>query len=163
MATLRKATEADISDLVDAARRSWVHAFASFVPFEAIQFWAREDTNRKFIETAWRSLVVPEVDGKACGFLQIRGPQVAELFIHPRHHRKGLGRQLLEFAEAEIAGKGYSFAVVESLEGNAGANAFYRASGWSVMERYDGAWGYRELGALVFMKELRRAGAGRAA
>ena len=156
MATIRKAIELDIPDLVEAGHRSWLYAFGPFVPFESIQHWAREDLFRGFIETQWDSLTVTEVHGKACGFVQVKGPYVAELFLHPDYHRRGLGTQMLDYAEKQIARKGHKFGMVDPLEGNTGAVAFYRTQGWKIVDRYDGVWGHRELTCLVMIKEMNR-------
>ena len=65
------------------------------------------------------------------GFLGFAHDAIEALFIDPGHHRRGVGRSLVEHAEAMAAGA----LSVDVNEQNAGALQFYEALGFSVIGR----------------------------
>ena len=73
-------------------------------------------------------------DGVVVAFLALDGAVVDHLYVHPDHHREGLGSALLEYAKAQS----------EQLElwvfqRNHGAIAFYSAHGFAIAYSTDGA------------------------
>ena len=56
--------------------------------------------------------------------------EIRALFVHPDHWRRGVGRELMEVACADLEQLGYSAATLWSLRDNDRANAFYERLGF---------------------------------
>ena len=52
------------------------------------------------------------------------------LWVHPSHHRNGIGGALLDIVEAEIAKSGCGIGTLECFSDNDRALGFYRSKGW---------------------------------
>jgi diguanylate cyclase (GGDEF)-like protein len=78
-------------------------------------------------------VTVAEVDGEVVAFLTL-GERIDHLYVHPDHHRQGLGSALLRAAQA--ARPRLELWVFQR---NAGAIAFYKAHGFEVVEVTEGA------------------------
>lgn len=63
------------------------------------------------------------------GFSILDGPTIDLMMVDPDHHRRGLGRLLLQDAEAALLDQ-YAHIRLESFADNAVANSFYEARGW---------------------------------
>ncbi len=95
---------------------------------------------------------VAEVDGEAAGLLALRPTSPAALELHVmavrrEHHRRGIGRALVERAAAYGHAEGFSLLHVKTLapaiedEGYAGTRAFYEAMGFMPLEVIPAVWG----------------------
>lgn len=90
-------------------------------------------------------------DEQVVGFLTVyqHYPQAAEIFVtgvHPDIHRKGVGRAMLQAAEAYLRKKGVKYLQVKTLsdshpdEGYARTRAFYWAMGFQPLEEFPTLW-----------------------
>ena len=77
-------------------------------------------------------LFVADLDGEIVGMLALKPAehQLDQLFLHPDHQGRGLGRQLLDFAKARSPGGLW----LRTAEKNTRAIAFYERAGF-VFER----------------------------
>ncbi|WP_254862862.1 GNAT family N-acetyltransferase [Halovivax gelatinilyticus] len=86
-------------------------------------------------------LLVAKIDDEIAGFVSFaieRGSfdltdergTVSNLWVDPQVRNRGIGRQLLEAAEAELADRGASVCQLEVLAGNESARRFYRRIGY---------------------------------
>lgn len=74
-------------------------------------------------------------------FIALMGDEIGGLFVHPSHHRRGIGRALVQ-----VAWRGRAALEVEVFEANHGACAFYADQGFGVVrKRRDAATGQRVL------------------
>ncbi|WP_137152685.1 GNAT family N-acetyltransferase [Devosia sp. FKR38] len=55
--------------------------------------------------------------------------EIVDLYVRPDVRRKGIGRALMRTMAHVAQGRGYRFLTVKTFNGNAEANAFYRACG----------------------------------
>jgi GNAT superfamily N-acetyltransferase len=95
---------------------------------------------------------VAEVDGEAAGLLVVRPTSPAALELHliavrREHHRRGIGRALVDRAAAHARDEGFSLLHTKTLgpdiedEGYAGTRAFYEAVGFMPVEVLPAVWG----------------------
>lgn len=72
-------------------------------------------------------LVARDADGTILGMAAVRDNEVARLYVHPRHHGRGVGGALFRAAEQLIREAGHAEVTVAALVESAAA--FYRARG----------------------------------
>jgi len=60
---------------------------------------------------------------------------IYSMAVHPDHRKRGIGSQLLSFAERRLASRGCMKINLQIMEGNEQVRAFYEANGYSVEER----------------------------
>lgn len=71
-------------------------------------------------------VVAEDDEGRAVGFMGLTGRNIDALFLHPRAHRQGIGRALVDHAVATAG----PVLTVDVNEQNRGAVAFYRHLGF---------------------------------
>ncbi len=109
---------------------------------------------------------VADVDGEAAGLLAVRPTSPAALELHVlavrrEHHRRGIGRALVDRAAAYARDEGFSLLHVKTLgreiedESYAGTHAFYAAMGFMPLEVIPAVWG-PENPCLIMVRPLRR-------
>jgi ribosomal protein S18 acetylase RimI-like enzyme len=102
---------------------------------------APEDWLRRVLDDVWadprRSLLVAEEGGRTVGFAQVRldddGPcsgRVETLVVDPAARGVGVGKLLMEAAEAWLRAHGADEVAIEVIEPNTGARRFYESLGY---------------------------------
>ena len=95
--------------------------------------------------------VVATVDGEDVGILTlvVHTPYAAEVYVmgvRPEHHRRGVGRQMLELAEGWLRERGIEYLQVKTLSprhpdpGYAKTRDFYFAMGFRPVEEFPQLW-----------------------
>jgi ribosomal protein S18 acetylase RimI-like enzyme len=75
--------------------------------------------------------------GRIVGFVASNAESVAQLHIRVGHHRRGLGRHLLDLAKSDSVGGLWLFTFAR----NTGACAFYESQGFHVVQRgFEPTW-----------------------
>ncbi|MEM7123277.1 MAG: GNAT family N-acetyltransferase [Pseudomonadota bacterium] len=99
----------------------------------AYRFMAWPHTDRSFdafvgdAMTRWDSVRVAEdADGSVIGFLCLEGSLIDQLFVAPRHQKRGVGSKLLDDAKARQS-KGLS---LHTFQANRSARGFYEKRGF---------------------------------
>jgi GNAT superfamily N-acetyltransferase len=110
------------------------------------------DSVAAYVESAENGpTVVATLDGRDCGILNLllHTPYAAEIVVMgvlPELHRGGIGRALLEEAEAWLAQRDIAYLQVKTLsprsadEGYAATRAFYFGCGFRPLEEMPGLW-----------------------
>jgi GNAT superfamily N-acetyltransferase len=115
--------------------------------------------------------VVATVDGDDVGLLTlvVHTPYAAEVYVmavRPEHHRQGVGRRMLELAEAWLRGRDIEYLQVKTLSprspdpGYAKTRDFYFAVGFRPLEEFPDLW-QPENPALLMIKTLAAETSGR--
>lgn len=115
---------------------------------------AKDDVDLAGFHASEKFVAEDETTGRMLGFAGIDGGCVAWLYIHPKHHRRGIGRALLRHA-LERAGED---AWTITPAGNAPAIALYASEGFVVTKTFDG----ENAGWTVRCVRLERVGANEA-
>ncbi|MDQ1283370.1 MAG: [ribosomal protein S18]-alanine N-acetyltransferase, partial [Euryarchaeota archaeon] len=75
-------------------------------------------------------MIVAERAGEVVGVAAALDNKIDLLWVHPSHHRNGIGGALLDIVEAEIAKSGCGIGTLECFSDNDRALGFYRSKGW---------------------------------
>lgn len=114
--------------------------------------FGREDANAAYVSAAERlPTYLAWEDATVVGalLLDTHFPTTSEihlLVVDPERHRQGIGRSLVDAAEAELIDGGTRLLEAKTLgpsvphEGYAGARAFYQALGFLPVEELTGVW-----------------------
>lgn len=108
--------------------------------------------------------VLASVDGAGVGILTlvVHTPYAAEIYVmgvRPEHHRSGVGRRMLEHAEAWLRARDVEYLQVKTLSprhpdpGYVKTRAFYFACGFRPLEEFPDLW-QPENPALQMVKAL---------
>lgn len=88
--------------------------------------------------------VVACVDGEVVGFSHWQGDGIAQIFVLPAWHGRGVAPLLLAAAEEALKGRGYSRTWLQCRKGNDRARAFYEKHAWLVAGEVDSTLGHVE-------------------
>ncbi len=108
--------------------------------------------------------LIAETDGQIAGFLTIKqhneySAEVHVMAVRSEKHRKGVGRKLIQHAEAYLRRDGVEFLQVKTLgpsrpdERYAGTRVFYAAMGFRPIEEFAELWD-RDNPCLLMVKRL---------
>jgi ribosomal protein S18 acetylase RimI-like enzyme len=101
------------------------------------------DENRPGVYVGQRGLLfwLAEHEGEVIGFVDWEGDFVNALHVRSSHARSGVGKQLMDKAEAEIVKAGFRAARLETDTFNTRSREFYAARGYAEAGRYpDKEW-----------------------
>ncbi|MFZ5668269.1 MAG: GNAT family N-acetyltransferase [Pseudomonadota bacterium] len=101
----------------------------------------QEDRPAAYVGARGHLFTVAEVGGEVVGFVDWDGDFVNALHVLGRHARAGVGRALMDHAEAAMAAAGFVAARLETDTFNTRSQAFYAARGYREAGRYpDEEW-----------------------
>ncbi len=128
---VRRAGAADAEPVARVHVASWEAAYADLIPEPARRQF---DVTRRAMQ--WQRLLdggarvwVAVEDDVVVGFVEVRGPEIPVLYLHPGWWRLGLGRTLLVTALRAIRTAGHERAWLWVLQDNEPAKAFYARLG----------------------------------
>lgn len=95
---------------------------------------AKDDVELAGFHAAEKFVAEDELTGRLLGFVGIDGGCIAWLYVHPKHHRHGIGRALLRHALPRAGADAWTITAAS----NAAAIALYRSEGFAVAKEFDG-------------------------
>src|SRR5262245_2980847 len=131
----RPAREADVSALIEVARRSWLSAYAETAPAEFVREWLARDLARAGYARFWPDMTVAEADGVLLGLVQPMKDEINGLWVDPAAQGRGVGTALLLHGEAQIAAAGYHRVWLSCSGFNVKGQRFYAARGYREVRR----------------------------
>jgi GNAT superfamily N-acetyltransferase len=115
-------------------------------------FGIEEATRQYIAEIDDRPTFIAEIAGTVVGFVTLtrHTPAAAEVHVMgvlPQHHHQGIGRALLQAAEAWLIAEGVAYLQVKTLSaahpdpGYAATRAFYEGMGFRPLQEWPALWG----------------------
>lgn len=152
---IRRARSGDAAQLQAILHDTFASTWQPNISDAAAAAFVREDRPAAYVGARGLLFRVAEVDGEVAGFVDWDGDFVNALHVRSSHARMGLGRRLMDLAEAQIAGAGFASARLETDTFNARSRAFYAARSYREVDRYpDEEWD-SGLTTLLLVKPLR--------
>jgi ribosomal protein S18 acetylase RimI-like enzyme len=141
LVTVRAAAVEDKPALFDILVEAWLTSQAHLVPGgedrSSIEGWTRDHVDRNWSEMFLAVIDDGSLPRSEVGMLQLHGNKIVAMNAHPKAKRRGVGTALVEDAEERIRESGHDEVVLDVLEGNTPAQAFYRAMGFELLRRYE--------------------------
>lgn len=144
---IRRLKKEDFDTVIKIVNDNWKSVYSGYVAPEllddagctqrALKLKSDFDANR-FLEYVW------EKDGQVLALLSIGNTEdtdkpsafeVWQIYIAPSAQGKGLGGQLIAFAEQEAIQRGYSEVLIWAFSGNVRAIKFYQKCGYKIDKR----------------------------
>ena len=164
---IRKATLDDAPALTQAHVRSWRAAMSGFIPAKEVEKFCagRAQRFQASLSREEHPTHVAVLDGKVVGWFAFgpcRGDFVDEryyhlytIFLDPDVQRKGIGRQLMAYAEEQAWANGKTAMVLKVFAKNKDSRRFYEACGYHKdgLGKVRNDYG-RRLRVLRYVKEL---------
>lgn len=140
-AVLRPATAADAPALVEILTDTFESTWRPAITDEAAEAFLRENRSQAYVGERGLLFRVAERDGEVMGFVDWDGDFINALHVRASAARTGVGRRLMDCAEAEIARAGWPAVRLETDTFNLNSQAFYAARGYREAGRYpDEEW-----------------------
>ncbi len=136
----------NVREIVESDRADWVRLREALWPGSLSD---HEEEARKYFENPAKVpiIFVAEADGKLVGFLELDYrkyapgcrsspvPFIEGWYVEPGLQRRGVGRALMEAAEARVRAAGHHEIASDAEIGNAGGIAAHLALGYAEVER----------------------------
>ena len=101
--SIRCSTPCDVTMLREILHDTYRNTWLPELSAEAAQMFRNEDRPAIYVEKRGAEFWVAELEGKVVGFVDWEGDFVNALHVRTEKARTGIGRHLMDFAEAEIA------------------------------------------------------------
>lgn len=151
---LRPATAADALALQGILFDTFESTWRPNISDAAALAYVQENRPATYLGSRGRLFWVVQVGSEIAGFVDWDGDFINALHVRSAHARQGVGRRLMDHAEAEIARAGFSSARLETDTFNVRSQAFYAARGYREEGRYpDEEWA-SGLTTLLLVKRL---------
>jgi [ribosomal protein S18]-alanine N-acetyltransferase len=126
----RKAAKEDVPKLIKLCKETIVEVYGKILPWDKLVPWVEGDMVGVVVSKQWQKMIVAEKAGEVVGVTARSDDKIDLLWVHPAHHRRGIGSALLDIVETELKKSGCELAKLECFSDNDRAMGFYRAKGW---------------------------------
>lgn len=150
--TVRQASEADKPALKAILRDTFDSTWRPHITPAAIERYLTASLADRFIEEHGQECLVAQADGEVVGFVHWEGDFIDALHVRASYARKGIGRRLMDGAEAAIAAAGFGQVRLETDTFNEASQAFYRSRGYREAGRYPDEEWQSGLTTILFVK-----------
>ncbi len=138
---LRPARQEDLPALRAVLYDTFESTWRPAITDAAAQAFIDEDRPAAYVGKRGLHFWVVETAGEVAGFVDWEGDFVNALHVRAAHARQGIGRILMDHAEAQIGRAGFAAARLETDTFNQRSQAFYAARGYREAGRYpDEEW-----------------------
>ncbi len=142
---IRPATLADVPGIAEVARHTWNVTYAQSIAAHnreqflerAYSHYALRQAIRRESRWFYVALQMETVVGFAHYLRRFDAEgELARIYVHPDHQRRGIGRALLAIGLGAMAADGVGRCYVSVAVDNAGARAFYEKFGFRLRRTY---------------------------
>lgn len=138
---VRAARASDAEALVEVLRGTFESTWRPNISVAAGDAFIREDRASAYVGQSGLEFWVAEEAGRIVGLVHWQEDFVHALHVRPSCARRGVGRRLMDHAEAQIGGAGFEQTRLETDTFNLASQAFYRSRGYREVARYpDEQW-----------------------
>jgi ribosomal protein S18 acetylase RimI-like enzyme len=138
---LRVARRDDMADLRAILYDTFDSTWRPNITEAAAQAFIQEERPDAYVNERGLLFLVAEIAGEVVGFVDWVDDFVHALHVRSARARQGIGRRLMDHAEAQIARAGFASSRLETDTFNQPSQAFYAARGYREAERYpDEEW-----------------------
>ena len=130
---LRRADSDDVIGLSNMLEQSWFAHWGPHVSAKSRARFVREQPARGYVQGLWTDIIVAEDDGEVVGMYHLEGDYLHAIHVAPDRIGSGIGRALMEAAEAEGARR------LDVRAFNTRALQFYAGRGWQESSRSEGS------------------------
>ena len=120
----------------------------------AAQAFQDEDRPTAYVVSRGTKFWLAENSGEVVGFIDWHADFVNALHVRSGFGRRGIGRRLMDHAEAEIVKAGFTAARLETDTFNMRSRAFYEARGYREADRYPDTEWSSGFTTILFVKAL---------
>ncbi|MBR5091494.1 MAG: GNAT family N-acetyltransferase [Ruminiclostridium sp.] len=130
--SIRTAQMPDFDVVRKITRETIREIYPHYYPGGAVEFFLNHHSDENIANDISAGLVFLccDAEGNTAGTVTIRENEICRLFVLPRYQRNGYGKELLEFAESEIA-KRYEEIVIDA---SLSAKSIYLRRGYKETE-----------------------------
>ncbi len=143
MIDIRPAEKNDVETIANIINSAWKVTYKNIVPdIDLIKY--TDDTRREKQITEYMDIGAPEffvakLNSKDCGIVSYKEydssdfedcAYIMQLYVHPDFQKKGVGKALMKYISNLAKEKGYKRIVLNTLEKNSNARAFYEKLGY---------------------------------
>ena len=121
-----------IAILHNTFERTWLPQLTA----AAAEAYRQGDRPAEYVDARGLEFHLATRGGVVAGFVHWEGDFVHALHVHSDQARTGVGTQLMDLAEREIARAGHPAARLETDTFNTGSRAFYAARGFREIDQY---------------------------
>lgn len=125
----RPAAAGDLPEMQSLARRTIDASYRDFIDDDGVD-WFIAGPADEYLEGRLGRAIVATTGDRIVGLAVLQGNLIDLILIDDPLQRRGYGSRLLGHCESVLF-RSYDTLRLESFEGNAGANRFYRRHGWT--------------------------------
>jgi ribosomal protein S18 acetylase RimI-like enzyme len=151
---VRPAQAVDAADLIAVLLETFESTWLPNITASAADDFRREARAATYVGASGLEFWVAEEAGRVVGLVHWQDDFVHALHVRPSHARRGIGRRLMDQAEAQIANSGFPDARLETDTFNLASQAFYGARGYREAGRYPDEQWNSGLTTILFVKSL---------
>ncbi|NGN43959.1 GNAT family N-acetyltransferase [Mesorhizobium sp. CGMCC 1.15528] len=138
---VRRARAGDTVALKEILRDTFENTWLPHITPASAERYVHSDIGGHYVDEHGQDFAVAEIDGKLAGLVHWQDDFIEALHVSTQYQGRGVGRNLLDHAEAMIRSAGFPQARLETDTFNEQAQAVYKARGYEEKGRYpDDEW-----------------------
>ena len=164
---IRKAERSDIEAIANIVNTTWKVTYTGIVPDSDIVLYTDKERREKMLSEAFDNgkpiYFIANCNGSDCGIISYYKYEeddykdcayIMQLYVLPEYQKKGIGKSLMKYLFVIQKDNGYKRAVLNTLEDNSNARAFYEKLGFEYFGQQDSPLFSERVVRALYKKEL---------